>query len=288
LSPSVYTEGNIPTGTIRKSATREVVYVGSWNALGLSVGSFDSGWNISSNTSNTYFEYTFFGTGIEIQLNGANNVLNNTWSIDGNTDLSGYSTALIYGGTGLTFTASTGLLSGTGSTAGRYRIRISNLPYGKHTVKMLQNNASFNYLDTIDIITPTHFPNTRTGSLSMGPCAKILQNLNQSKNNFGDAKAWLIYDLNASTVVDSYNIAAVLKESQGVFHVYINKPFSTEAVAIASSQDNNLATVDFPFASNTGDGRSVFRIVVRDTAGAVSDPARVRLVFYGELEEEEL
>ena len=166
----------IATGVLRKSATRESVYVNGtggtvdWTAF----GPFDDvgGIQLYSDRLNAYVEYTFMGTGFEHRFQVANNssaniqvslqslstggtlqnlTTTNFPSISGNT--SAY-------GTGAVFTPSTGILdmADAGSAYGA-GFRVSSLPFGLYKVRLLNNSAA-SYLRTnaFDIITPIHSP----------------------------------------------------------------------------------------------------------------------------------
>lgn len=148
---------NISTGSLRKMGMREIVYVGAWYIAGLDVVNFSSGWNIQTTTAGSYFQYTFFGTGIEWAGFYNAQAVSQSITIDGNSNLSAYTTNLIQPGTGVTLTPSTGIISGTSSAALAMKLQINGLPLGLHTIKVTQNNANSTcFVGTLDIITPIH------------------------------------------------------------------------------------------------------------------------------------
>ena len=154
-SPSV-TTGAVAQGTVRKTSSRNFTYVGTWVGYSIEVANFESYLNIRTVTAASYFEYTFLGTGFEY-LSRSNNGLtsNYTISVNGSSNLSGFTTSTQFTSTGLTFTAATGTVTGTATGSGRLRIRVSGLPYGAHTVRFTQNGTSESlYADCLDIIAP--------------------------------------------------------------------------------------------------------------------------------------
>ena len=152
--------GVTASGILRKMMTREFLYSGTYGSLVLQVdANFDSGWNNSTNTAASYYQYTFFGTGFEIGTIVGAAAYNLTISVDGSSNLTGFTTGLLQPGSGLSLTASTGVISGTSSASGRFRVQVSGLSLGLHTIKLTFNSSgSSMYADTIDIITPIHSP----------------------------------------------------------------------------------------------------------------------------------
>jgi len=149
----------ISTGVIRKTGSREHVYTGSWAFNAVDPDHFVSGFDLRTSTNGNYVEYTFTGTGVDIQtyVNAAAQSI--IYSIDGATNLSGFTTNLVQGSTGVTFTAATGTLAGTSAAGATISLSITGLTYGKHVLKVLRNTATdFMYSDTIGIVTPEHSP----------------------------------------------------------------------------------------------------------------------------------
>jgi len=138
-NPSTVQTNSMSTGVLRKYNSREMIYSGGWT---LNADVSDPGyWLAQSSNTNDYIEYSFVGVGVVTRLYISSQVTNITWSIDGSTNLSGFTTSLGTQNTGLTFTASTGILSGTSvqGANGRAVINITGLTYGKHTVRLTRN-----------------------------------------------------------------------------------------------------------------------------------------------------
>ena len=172
----------ISTGVLRKMGTREVVYVGTWSSLTVNPSGFDSGWNEYTQTATAYFQYTFFGTGIEWKFPTGTYSYNATVTVTnaaGSTlNLSLYTTALLQSSSGLTWTASSGAIGGSVTGANFARLQISGLPPGLYTIKVLQNGTGGPvYADCLDVIFPTHANKTITGltsyqtSVPIGSCS---------------------------------------------------------------------------------------------------------------------
>lgn len=157
--------GTMSTGTLRKQlAIREAVYTGTWGGGAVDLtsvtGGFETGFNINTTTSTSTMSYTFFGTGFDwrgtVNPGGASNA---TLSVDGSTDLSGFSTTFQQTGSGNTFTAATGVLAGTSSSGlNKLRVAVSGLALGLHTVRWTQNTSTQFNNDSLDVITPIHAP----------------------------------------------------------------------------------------------------------------------------------
>lgn len=198
----------ISTGVLRKLASRESVYgVSGWSVGGSPDAlNFVGGLNFNGATNGNYYEYTFFGTGIEISsfINGA--VQNWTVSIDGSSNLSGYTTSYKCGTTGTTFTASTGTVSGTSAAGARVSLSVTGLSLGKHKITVTRNSGDTFYNDALDIITPIHYPKPNSlteiqntypiGSCSIGDMRKVY-------SSQGSEKQTAMQDLVASITTTS-------------------------------------------------------------------------------------
>jgi hypothetical protein len=162
------------SGVLRKLPTREMVFMGTGWTVGSSIGLESTYFKLQSATSGDAFEYTFFGTGVEvfwtwpsatvpeIRLDGV--LLGTTGTVD-----------VVNG------TYDTGTSRVTENTAAT-TFRLSDLPLGLHTISFTKTNAQNFQLIALDIITPIHFPkrgnfnlqsNLRVGSTSMGDSRKI-------------------------------------------------------------------------------------------------------------------
>ena len=140
-------------GVLFKSSVREAVYVGSsW-----SVGSFNSntidGYGVSSSISGDYYQYTFFGTGVELHGGGTPSTTQ-TISINGT----------LYTGSASVLGGSWTPGSSTWTHSPTCTISISGLTLGIYTVRVTKtvSLASYNY--GASVITPIHSNKSNTPS----------------------------------------------------------------------------------------------------------------------------
>jgi hypothetical protein len=170
----------ISTGVMRKLGTRENSYVGTWSTAIDGGAYYDSGVNIYTQTAGSYTTCTFFGTGIELKFYIGTYSYNQTVTVansSGNLSLGSYTTALLQTGSGLTWTASSGAIGGSGTTGNWGRLQITGLPLGLYTFKILQNGTGGPlYSDSFDIITPIYSPKSNLtfdaqNTLPVGSCA---------------------------------------------------------------------------------------------------------------------
>lgn len=144
----------IGTGVLRKNASREFLYTGTWT-IGLApqpVGGF----NLGSTTTGDSVRYTFFGTGFELRF--ANNATSATWqlTVDGSTNLSGFTTSS-YGAGVTSFTASTGTLVSSTTGVDGNGVSVSNMSLGVHTVVWTKTaGAGALQFNALDLISPIH------------------------------------------------------------------------------------------------------------------------------------
>jgi hypothetical protein len=143
------------TGVIRKCPTREIIYNGaSWTVNNDSVNS-SPGTYVSSNGANNWYDYTFYGTGVDIRLGPASVGYTATISIDGSTNLSGYTTAVV--GTNHSFVAATGALTVGVTTTPDNLLSIRGLTLAMHTVRVNRTGGTNSiHSNSLDIITPIH------------------------------------------------------------------------------------------------------------------------------------
>lgn len=145
------------TGVLRKSTTREVSLGGTW-----SIYNFDGtvGPSVTTSTGASFLEYTFFGTGINTVFSLGNTGVNQSYTIDGVSNLAslGASTTFISTNTGtITFSSATGVLSGTASgTPDNNTASITGLSLGVHKLRVTYTSAGSPTFDCLDIITPVH------------------------------------------------------------------------------------------------------------------------------------
>lgn len=143
-------QDTVATGVIRKYATREFIYKGTW---GVNFGVSNMGGQlVFSSTTGDSLQYTFIGTGFDFRF--TQNTAGSTWAmtVDGASNLSGFSTSSY--GTGITsFTASTGVLINSASSIEGNGIRISGLTYGIHTVILTKTAGTGQlYAEALDVI----------------------------------------------------------------------------------------------------------------------------------------
>jgi len=175
----------IPTGVIRKSNVREMLYANGtggstdWTIGGPTPSSYASGFETFSDRLNAFFEYTFLGFGFEFRFaSTASRSSNISVTLNGLAATVANFPSLVSSvyGTGVTFSAGV-LDQNDASTTVGAGFRLSGLPFGKYTVRFNNNSAS-SYLHTnlIDIITPVHSPKiNQPGDLQnvlpVGSCA---------------------------------------------------------------------------------------------------------------------
>lgn len=182
-------------GVMRKMALRETIFNGTFNAPTLDIG-FSCGFNILTNTIGSYAEYSFFGTGFEIKSYFTAAAINWTISVDGSSNLSGFTTG-ISTAAAVSFTASTGVVSGTGNGTHGNAVKVSGLTLGYHKVRVTQNaTTGFYYANCIDVVTPIHSAKSNLygdiqNTLPVGSCA-ISDNRKTTivKDAFPVQKAW--------------------------------------------------------------------------------------------------
>jgi hypothetical protein len=190
--------GFVGTGVLRKNNTRENVYVGTWLGPTLDVPNQDSGFWVRTLVATSYGQYTFFGTGIVLSGCCAGGVAaNSSITIDGVSNLSGYTTSLVQSSTGITWTASTGAIGGTSAVTGYFRVSISGLPLGVHTFKVVQNTTTDTcYIGALDIITPIHSTKSNLyadlqNTLPVGSCSLMdSRKTSMIKESLPAQKAW--------------------------------------------------------------------------------------------------
>jgi len=169
----------VSPGVLRKMLIREAVYSGTWAIQAFDTG-FAGGFNIRSNTSASYVELTFVGTGIEYRPLLGNVAYNYTFLIDG---AAATGSTFTYTGSGLTYNASTGLLSGTaaGTNPNGYAgglWSVNNLTFGVHKLRITWNTGAADvlYADAFNVISPIHSPKSNLpgdiqNTLLVGSCA---------------------------------------------------------------------------------------------------------------------
>ncbi|MCK4500424.1 hypothetical protein KAU11_07995 [Candidatus Babeliales bacterium] len=145
----------ISQGVLRKKESREIVYNGSWTFGVHSPGTAAWDFDISTQALNAGYEYTFFGTGIELcDYTAANRSSNTTIQIDGVN----YTGAATTEGNWVWTPGSSLLNMETGASIPS-SISISGLSLGAHTIKIVNNVSGVSErvnAPAINIITPIH------------------------------------------------------------------------------------------------------------------------------------
>lgn len=292
-NPAVST---VPTGAMRKFGCREAIFVGTWVAPAIDIASFNSGLNIRTVTSGSYVEYSFWGTGVEFRtfFNTAA-TYSQTYSIDGSTNLSTYTTALVTATTGLTLNPATGVISGTTVGNNPGLIRITNLPLGLHRIRVLSNSVAALYADAFDVITPIHIndPNLKIGSRSIKSVTKFSPEKSQSNAgpDLSKAKAWVVFDGINQFIQRSYNISAILRNAVGQYTIYFEKPFKSDFYTCSyqgTTSQSFISLAGTPTGANPlGKKRDSFTFSTANTSGAVTDAgSNTSVIFFGELSDE--
>jgi hypothetical protein len=288
--------GTVPTGAMRKFGCREATFVGTWVAPTIDAISFNGGLDIRTITSGSYVEYSFWGTGVEFRTFFATSgAYSQTYSIDGSTNLSAYTAALITTTTGISFTPATGALAGTASGSNPGLIRITGLPLGLHKIKVLSNSVAILRVDAFDVITPIHINDSslRVGSQSIKSVAKFSPEKVQSNAgpNLSGAKAWISFG--DSEIFSSYNVSAIVKVQNYVYDIFLEKPMkSSKYVAVGSGQGVGSATNDGIQIDIISMKNNVLRIGATYNTGGGSGnewtslPVVMNIVFFGELFDE--
>lgn len=293
-------QGAVSTGVIRKFNTREAILVGAgWSIGGVGDStSMDSVFQVVTSTSGNFIQYTFFGTGIEWRSTPQTAAVNISVTLNGSSNLSTSNSSwpaivssLTQQGTGLTFTGSTGTISGTGSIAGRSALQIRGLPIGLYTIKITTNNTTAMYHDEFDIVTPIHSHDKgffKIGSLSLQdsrntrPVPVAEKSIDLSK-----AKAWVIYDQINTRIKAAFNVSAVIDVSTGVFIVYWTRPFKNERYAIVATTGERSCRLASTGAQSVVRA-SFVRIETVNNSDTGSNAENTSVVVFGELENEEV
>lgn len=274
----------IPNGTLFKHGTREQIYVGTWAASGIVPNRFGS--VINTTTNGDYVEYTFWGTGVEFVLSADGSAQNAIYDIQ----IDGVLTA---GATNLISVTDNGGGSYTGTSSdarGVNRGVFSGLTLGLHTIRITRTGGS-GPLQVVmfNIITPIHFPNTKAGSLSVGPGVQLQKETSTGGIDLGKAKALLVYDQVNNEILFSKNISAVLDISTGISAIYFEKPFKNNKWAAAGIVRRSPSGLEGTIhILNEGELKpTTNRLHVETRKGSTQTDQEFSIVFFGELQDEE-
>jgi hypothetical protein len=241
----------ISTGVLRKSAARELTYVNGtggnfdWVFSALTLTSQMVGAELLTSRLNAFFQYTFFGTGVEFRYQANTNRSSSvTVTINGLVaNTTNFPSLVVTARTGSSFNTSTGVWNpGFGNNVGS-GISLSGLPLGRYTIRATNNesgtNDNYNVIEAIDVITPIHINDFRVGSLSLNSFEKNSSKKDQSivKPDLGKAKAWVSFNLANGVILASHNVSGALRTNAGACVVFFQKPFkNTSYITIATSQ----------------------------------------------------
>lgn len=277
----------IATGVLRKSKTREFVFTGTWGVNQIDALNYLDGWDIDANSSGASVSYTFFGTGVEYRFPVIPSLNPNfTISIDGSTNLSGFTTNFYASNsTGVSFNAATGTVTGTvsGQSDGA-GISISNLPLGVHTIKMTTNAATRQFIDCLDVITPIHsyksnlFSDIQNalliGSQSMSDSRKFtpIKEAQSSSKALVQANGVTAATTTTTSYVPCPDMSATIKTAAGFIEVWfvgsITQSSNGQFVAAAIYVDGIQVGVPSVIYPLTGNGEAaVCHAIVPVSAG---------------------
>ena len=281
--------GNVATGVLRKMSTREAIYNGTWDGITADAINFNTGLNVRSSNAGAYIEYTFYGIGVIYNTSiNSGSAYNDTISIDGDSDLSGFTTSFKTLSTGLTFTPATGLINGNASGSSHATVEVSGLPLGIHTIRIQSSTTGLLYNDGIDIITPIHYNDTKSGSLALADRRDDNLKIDTSKGvDLTKAKAWIMYDSTNLEIIESYNISSALNVvTSEVWQLYFKQSFKrSPAFLISTSVSYDPYMIVYSIAKGVSNPPDTFgaRVhIANQTGGSVSC-----VFFFGELEDEE-
>lgn len=284
----------IGAGVLRKQNIREMVY-GGGGSWGITADfSTCSGYLVNDNaTTGDFIQYVFFGTGFDFRYQQASSSTTATITVDGSTNLSGFTTSTY--GSGNSLVASTGVLTIGSSSLSGCGVSVSGLSLGLHTVKITLTTTSGGGFRTeaFDVITPIHSHDKgflKVGSLAMQDSRNKTPSPVNPLNgvDFSKAKAWLMYDVVNTKIVSSFNIGAVLSPSTGTFDIVFQRPFKSRPVIAGTHQsDGGLQAPTSGFGGTDLAWRSAIRIITRDNAGSAASAQSFSIVCFGELENEE-
>lgn len=98
------------------------------------------------------------------------------------------------------------------------------------------------------------------------------------------AKAWVVFDMDPSTIHGSYNVSSITDNGIGDFSINFTVEFSSANYSYAlSSEDETDATVDVVSKNqNSSTTSSSFPVLAHHTGGSAVDESNVSCVFFGD------
>jgi len=270
-----------PKGVLQKCSEKELVYSGTWIQSGGVQPDNPSGFFINTSTLNDFYEYTFTGTGIVIHHAGT---VSGTYSfevqIDGATNDAGVARSNVSND-------GSGNYSTTVATSNApVRLEFTGLTMGAHTIKVTLKTAARNMgMGALYIITPIHFPNTKSGSQSMSPGTQLQTKTASGGVDLGKAKAWAKYSTLDGSIISSHNVSAIIEVSTQLVKFYWDTPFKSEPTIVATTSGTQSAIPRGIEDNGTGLADGTMKPGV--TIGCDSVSNFYSVVAYGELEGEE-
>lgn len=289
----------LSSGVLRKiSCLREGVFV---NGSGGSTNwAFTSGVNAdvgyfrleTDRTTNAVFQQVIFGTGFDFRFlsdgGAATNIevrINGVLATAANFPSASFST---YGGP--TFNSSTGILDQTGGATASAGFIVTGLDLQEHTVTFTRTAGGGTQfrVGALDIITPIHFPHITFGSLSLKDCRNFdsKKDVNKIVESF---RSQIKFNLSAGSILNSSNIAQMLKTNTGEVFVYFDESYNV--VANMYGMHNNDGGIDWDTGAlfdTRNLGRAFQKLNTLTSAGGVVDATTVNANWIEKLQKDEL
>jgi len=220
----------IGTGLLRKSCSRELIYVNgtggdAWAITNVTPATMIGGLQAYTSGLNSYAQYTFFGTGFDARFTTSTNRSSNI-AVTVDTlaltvaNFSGLVTS-VYGGAAF----SAGVLNQNSSVQNGAGFSAKGLPLGWHTVKFNQATtagaSTYLALETLDIITPIHATKTIPGltpyqaNVPVGSCS-LTDSRKTTSVPLASANAPGLIDFNAQDIYGPKKFMGMLNPSVGV------------------------------------------------------------------------
>lgn len=254
----------MPTGTVFKSPSRELVYTGANWGIVNGAANVPFGWHTGTGNLNTQpADLSFVGTGVSVLLLGDTSAYDVQIYIDGALNASGVTranAAAVGGGT---------YRSNTTTAYGPSRIEFTGLTYGPHTVRVQRSAGVGNFsLGGYQIITPIHAPKTngpfvvqntlsigsqsirdlRQFSVAQGGQQKMVaQAVGVSSPTYSVASPAPLADLSATvkTTGCPLDIRYAFTGSNSAVNAYINAAIYVNGASAGSLKDARMAVAGY-------------------------------------------
>lgn len=265
---------NQPQGTLYKSPSREMLYEGGLGTIQLNLTS-KGGIRTRGNAVGSKISYTFFGTGIVWHGQRVIDSVTYTATIDGSLNDTGVGLVNTTNDGGGTYTSS-------GNVDESQMLEFTGLSLGLHTIELEKTGGSGDITGVgFEVITPIHFPNTKVGSLSMGPSIQLNRETGIAGPDLTEAKCWIHFDGNANQILSSYNVSAVVDKGTGIWEVFFEKPMKNDKYPSFGTAAGLTRVVDIR-------ERKTSSFTIRhELSGSGPTDGVVSAIIFGELAEEE-